>query len=153
MWNKSDAVFLYCFHNILLIFLHSLFPYNTDLHFANTHLRQYTKKKNNHASIIQQKNKTYTILDPKLKQVIVCLYSSIPHTYAKNIFYSFNVLCYKKDQKRGTMKLPEVFKNLIVDIVISLFELNLSPLIQKGEHSKAFHEINISKLDSKQKYL
>ena len=48
------------------------FFYNTDLHFTNRHLHKYTKK--NHTiqqyhkkSIIQQKNKTHTILDSILK--------------------------------------------------------------------------------------
>ena len=71
-----------CCRYLQLVF----FPYNTDLHFANKHLHQYTyKKKKNHVIAIQQKNKTYTMLDPTLKQVIVHLHSSAAayiHTHA-----------------------------------------------------------------------
>ena len=38
---------------------------------------------------------------------------------------SFNVLCHIKGQKRGPMKSLEVFKNLIVDIIIFLYVLKL----------------------------
>ena len=64
--------------------------------------------------------KNYTILDPTLKQVIVCLHSRAAYIYTYNLIY---ILCYIKGKKRGPMKRSEVFKNLIVDLIIFLFVL------------------------------
>ena len=51
----------------------------------------YINTLKNHTSIIQQKSKTYTVLGPTLKQVIVRLHSIASPTY---------LLCYVKGHKR-----------------------------------------------------
>ena len=43
------------------------------------------EKKKNHTVTIQQKNKTYTILDPTLEQVIVRLQSRAAYIYTNNV--------------------------------------------------------------------
>ena len=74
------------YHRKRTFFIYLLFFRNTDLHFTKKHLHKYTyKKKKNHKVIIQQKNKTYAILDPTLKQVIVRLQSNVAYIYTYNL--------------------------------------------------------------------
>ena len=58
-------------HSIFFISITLIYISQTNI-YLNTLKKR--KEKSNHAIVIQQKNKTYTILDPTLKQVIVRLH-------------------------------------------------------------------------------
>ena len=58
----------------------------------------YINTLKNHTSIIRQNNKTYTILDPTLKHVIVRLHSSVTHMriiFKRDLFIQCSLL-YKR---------------------------------------------------------
>ena len=62
---------------------------------------------------------------------------------------SFNILCYIRGEKRGPMKRPEVFKNLIIGFIIFLFVLKLKSSDPYRKIFKSFSGDNFFKVGFK----
>ena len=61
--------------------------------------------------IIQQKNKTYTTLDPTLKQVIVRLHSSAAYVYTYNLWKKDLFIQYSLLYERSKERSNETFRS------------------------------------------